>query len=108
MKFQNINYTVELEAEFWAKGGWTPVDDNSNVWVVFENGEKWTGIFFSYQNILSLRDKNEQTGECLNGKYFCAENMILIDEISRESIESVIKEMIEKNEFDTYFSKCDE
>jgi hypothetical protein len=103
-----MNYTVELETEFWEKESWTSQDCNSGAWVKFENGERWVATFFSYQNISSLRKKNQKTGECLNGKYFCATDMILIDEISRNSIETVIEEMIKQNEFEIYFSKCNE
>ena len=108
MKFQNTNYKVKLEAEFWAEGEWTPSDDSSNVWVEFENGTRWAATFFSYQNILSLKEKNQVTGECLRGKYFCATDMILIDEISRASIEAVIANLIEENNFDVYFSQCED
>lgn len=103
-----MKYTVKLETEFWEKYSWTPQDCNSNAWVKFENGERWVATFFTYKNILSLREKNQKTGECLNGKYFCATDMILIDEINQKLIETVIKEMIDRQEFETYFSKCDE
>jgi len=108
MNFQNTKYKVELETEFWEKDSWTPQDCNSNAWVKFESGERWVATFFSYQNILSLKEKNKLTGECLGGKYFCATDMILIDEISRESIEAVIANLIEEEDFEVYFSKCDD
>nr|WP_199001327.1 hypothetical protein [Flavobacterium sp. ASV13] len=48
---------------------------------------------------------NKQTGECLNGKYFWASDMILIDKINRESVLSVIDEMIKSGEFYTAFKR---
>src|SRR5882672_2730199 len=87
-------YTVGIEAELWAPGQWNPADDNTDVWVQFNDGAKWFATFFTYQNILTLRDKNRQTGECLSGTYFRASDMILVDEVSRERIEQVVADLI--------------
>jgi hypothetical protein len=108
MSFQNQKYTIWIEAEEWAAGEWTPIDDNSDAIVTFENGERWVGTFFSYQNILSLAEKNRHTGECLNGKYLAATDMILVDEVSRQRIEEVTIELIRDKTFDVYFSRCED
>ena len=106
MDFQGPEYSIWIEAEEWAPGAWTPADDNSDVIVTFKNGAQWVATFFSYQNILSLREKNRGTGECLGGKYFCATDMILVDEVSRERIEEVVDDLLKQEEFDTYFALC--
>jgi hypothetical protein len=106
MDTQKQKYSIWIEAEEWAPGEWTPSDDNSDVIVTFENGERWVATFYSYQNILSLREKNLRTGECLGGRYFCATDMILVDKVSRELIEEVIAEILEQKEFATYFAHC--
>jgi len=100
-------YSIWIEAEQWAPGEWTPIDDNSDVIVTFENGARWVATFFSYQNILSLANKNRGTGECLDGKYFVATDMILVDEVTRPRIEEVVADMIERDDFETYFGRCD-
>ena len=98
------NYSIWIEAEQWAPGEWTPSDDNTDVIVTFENGARRVATFFSYQNILSLASKNRGTGECLDGKYLVATNMILVDEVTRQRIEEVVADMIERNNFETYFA----
>ena len=108
MGTQRQKYSIWIEAEEWAPGEWTPADDNSDVIVTFENGERWVATFFSYRNILSLMEKNRETGECLGGKYFCATDMILADEVSRERIEEIVAEMLGQKEFDTYFACCED
>ena len=108
MDSQRQKYSVWIEAEEWAPGEWTPADDNSDVIVTFDNGERWVATFFSYQNIVSLKEKNRETGECLAGKYFCATDMILADEVSRRRIEEVIAEMLDQKEFDTFFARCED
>jgi hypothetical protein len=41
--------------------------------------------------ISKLVEKNKITGECLNGKYFWASDMILVEEVSRERIQEIIE-----------------
>src|ERR671916_1270078 len=107
MYSQRQKYSIWIEAEEWAEGEWTPADDNSDVIVTFETGERWVATFFSYQNILSLAKKNRGTGECLSGKYFVATDMILIDEVSRERIEEVVADLLKQDEFKRYFACCE-
>lgn len=107
MEFRGQQYTIWVEAEEWAEGEWTPVDDNSDAIVTFENGDRWVASFFSYQNIRSLTEKNRATGECLGGKYFVATDLILVDEVTRERIEEVVADLIEDESFQIYFAFCD-
>jgi hypothetical protein len=100
-------YSIWIEAEQWAAGEWTPNDDNTDVIVTFENGARWAATVFSYQNIFSLANKNRVTGECLDGRYFAATDMILVDEVTRRRIEDVVADMIDRNDFETYFASCE-
>jgi hypothetical protein len=106
MEFKGQRYSIWIEAEAWAPGQWTPIDDNSDAMVTFESGERWVASFFSYRNILSLAHENVETGECLGGKYFVATDMILVDEVSRQRIEDVIADLLESDGFRTYFTRC--
>ncbi|MCI8274596.1 MAG: hypothetical protein HFI66_03110 [Lachnospiraceae bacterium] len=80
-------------------------DCNSDVIFELNDGSKWAATFFTYQNIVTLRKKNQLSGECLNGTYFCAADMILISEMSEEIIKSVLQELLSMNEIDTYCRK---
>ncbi len=70
--------------------------------------KRWVASFFSYQNILSLAEKNRKSGECLSGKYFVATDMVLVDVVSRERIEAVVAEMVKQNEVERYFALCED
>ena len=94
---------IESEEKGPIIGGNALEDDNSDVIVTFADSSRYIATFFTYVNIDSLRRKNERTGECLNGKYFWATDMILIDKINRESILSVIDFIIETGEFYNVF-----
>ncbi len=63
--------------------------------------------YFTYSNIVSLTEKNKASGECLGGKYFWASDMILADEVSREWIEEIVRHLIETEEFEQMFKRCD-
>ena len=80
-------------------------DCNSDVIFELNDGSKWAATFFTYQNIETLRKKNQLSGECLNGTYFCAADMILISEMSEEIIKSVLQELLSMNEIDIYCRK---
>ena len=101
------NYYIWIEAEQWASGEWKPADCNSDVMVSFEKGAEWVATFFTYQNISALAKKNQSTGECLNGKYFWATDMILVDELTRERVEEVVFHLIANGEFERVFRIAD-
>ena len=101
------DYDVEsiwLEFESWAKP-YDEYDANSDVQFKLSDGTEWIATFFTYQNILSINEKNKATGECLSGLYFCATDMILIEKLNRESVLLVIEQMLEDDEISTYCSR---
>jgi hypothetical protein len=101
------NYDIWIEAEQWASSEWEPADCNSDVMVSFEKGARWVATFFTYQNLSSLAEKNQSSGECLNGKYFWATDMIMVDELTRERVEEVVSHLIANGEFESIFRSTD-
>ena len=83
-------------------------DSNSDVVFELNDGSRWGATFFTYQNIETLRKKNQQSGECLNGSYFCAEAMILVSEMSEEVIGAVLQEMLSSGEIEMYCHRLHE
>ena len=77
-------------------------DSNSDVVFELNDGSRWGATFFTYQNIDTLRKKNQQSGECLSGSYFCAGAMILVSEMSKEIIGAVLQEMLSSGEIEIY------
>jgi len=98
--------SVWLEFELWATHD--EDDDNSDVIFKLSDGTEWFATFFTYQNILSLHRKNKTTGECLNGLYFCATDMILIEKLNHETVWKVLNQMLMDNEIQTYCSMISE
>lgn len=98
---------IWIEADQWAEGEWDSEDDNSDVIVTLDNGEKWVASFFTFRNIQTLREKNKSSGECMSGAYFWASDMIMVDELSRARIEAVVNDLIEEGEFENVFDKIE-
>lgn len=102
---QPHHYTLWIEAEEWAPGEWTPADINTDVIITFDDASRWVATFISYANIQTLTERYKRTGECLEGAYFWASDMILIDEASRPHIEEVVHHLIQTGEFEAVFSR---
>lgn len=102
--------SIWIEAEEWPQGQWNSADSNSRVIVTLGDGSRWTAMFFSYRNIETLFQKNSRTGECLSGKYFWSEDMVLVDEVSRARIEEVVKHIFDGDheDYKAIFSKITE
>ncbi|WP_258101701.1 hypothetical protein [Marinoscillum pacificum] len=96
---------IWIEAEEWVEGQWNYDNNNTDVIVTLTNGERYVGSFFTYSNIKELKNKNQRTGENLNGKYLWSSDMILIDKCSRQDIEQVIDELLKQDELTSVFSK---
>lgn len=52
-------------------------------------------------------EKNKRTGECANGTYFCMPNMILVEEITEQSVKKTIDDLINNLEMEIHFRKED-
>ena len=101
-------YTIWIEAEGWAPGEWTPADDVTDVVVTREDGSRWVASFCAYDHVATLRRNCRQSGENLDGKYLWASDLVLVDSTSRESIELVVRDLMESDEFESAFSEVAE
>ncbi len=80
-------------------------DTNTDVIVVLSNGQKYIAAFFTLKNVENMNLQNEATGRKLDGKYFWAKNMVLIDRCDPESVEAVVKDLIEEGDFKEVFER---
>ncbi len=96
-------YEIWIEAEHWSPGQWVPRNANSDVVVTFRDGRRWTATFFSYDNIETMRRKTQETGECLAGRYFWASNMVLVHELTRDTVEQVVQDLLSTKAFESVF-----
>ena len=85
-----------------------PDNDNVDVQVTFPNGESFSAVFFTLQNIETLMKDYKKTGECANGLYFWASNMMIVQELTEQTICETIDNLLAEEEFESVFSKNEE
>jgi outer membrane translocation and assembly module TamA len=81
-----------------------PADDNVDVEVRLESGERYIATFFTLKNIQRLTDGYKASGECNSGQYFWAANMLIIRDLSEKTIQQTIADLVANGEFKQVFS----
>ena len=71
------------------------------------NKNTYISTFYTFENILYLKQKFKETGECLNGTYFWGTDMFLINDLKPDTIDRVLHEIIDNGEFDLIFIKTE-
>lgn len=99
MDFKNLKYSVLCEEIS------NETDENADVIVEFDSGEKFWATFVTYKNLTTLTQKYEDSGECLAGKYFWTANMVLTSKINGSMINNVIDDFIGNGQFEMAFEK---
>lgn len=82
-----------------------PQDDNVDVEIELENGDRYCATFFTLSNIKTLFLKNKESGECEKGLYLWASDMIIVDVLSKQVIHNTIEGLLESKEFHYACSK---
>ena len=80
-------YSIWIEAEEWGEGAWDPSDEASDVVVTFGAA------------------RNRESGENLAGRYLWASDLILVDAVTRDSVEAVVADLLRDGGFESAFSE---
>ncbi len=84
-----------------------PRKETVEVRLTTKDGEESLANFTATGFIDYMFEKNKETGECVNGTYFCMPNMILVEEISERNVRATIDDLINNLEVEDYFIKVD-
>lgn len=99
-KLAEMSYTIRwVEDDF----GIDPSDDNVDVLVDFETGDRYSATFFTPQNITTLLDRYSESGECAGGLYVWAVHMIVIERLTKANVERAVADLIANDEFTPAF-----
>ncbi|MBI5930158.1 MAG: hypothetical protein HY862_12675 [Chloroflexi bacterium] len=82
-----------------------PHDDNVDVEVNFSNGERYVATFFTLTNLETIMNRYSKSGECNNGKYLWATDMVIVRELTPETIRETVAYMILNDELAPPFSR---
>ncbi len=84
---------------------WDLTNDNLDVVVTLSEGDRYAATLFTLNNLRSLMDSYQATGECASGRYMWATHMIVMRDLSLETIHKSIDSMIESNELSSAFER---
>jgi len=70
-----------------------PDDDNVDIEVEFDSGERYVATLFTLKNIPSLMKRYESTHECHNGGYFWASDMIVVQKLTKKNIQDTVVDL---------------
>src|ERR1044072_720734 len=82
--------------EVWVLEGANGIDrrnDNVDVEVNFKTGERYGATIYTLENVASLMQQWRTTGDCRNGLYFAAPHVILVSELTSETILALIADL---------------
>jgi hypothetical protein len=82
-----------------------PADGNADLEVRFEDGSRYAATFFTLNNLRLLFEKNEQIGDCKDGLYLWASDMVIVKELTEMSISETVADLIAHGEFEGAFSE---
>lgn len=102
---QHNDYTLTI---FHGIAPLDPSNANVDVHVTFPNGESFSAVFFTLQNIETLMKDYRETGECANGSYFWTSDMLIVQKLTEQTICEAIDNLLAEEEFASVFSKNEE
>lgn len=73
-------------------------NDNVDIEVILEDGQTFSATLFTRANIDMLLDKYKKSGECANGIYFWAADLILVNDLKEMTIKTVVADLIDSGE----------
>ena len=86
--FEEFDVTV-LSNELWDVR-----DDNIDIEVDLRDGRRFAATFFTVKNLTSLLEKFRESGECANGTFVWAVEMIVLRDLTDVSIHATIRDLI--------------
>ncbi|MNW08988.1 hypothetical protein D3C71_2058810 [compost metagenome] len=65
------------------------------------DGRAYSVTFFTVANLVTLMARSGKTGECANGLYVWAKNMIVVQEISQVVIRKVVHDLVANGDIES-------
>ena len=72
-----------------------PEMDDEEVCIHLDNGQKFYTWFFTTRMIDDVMRRHKRSGESFGGSFFLTEGMIIVEDISKETIRSVVSHLVE-------------
>jgi hypothetical protein len=93
-------YTIEWVSDLF---GIDPHDDNVDIIVRFTTRERYTATFFTLTNLRSLMEGYRESGECASGLYVWSSHMVVVNQLTTETVEQTVADLLASGEFSSAF-----
>jgi hypothetical protein len=78
---------------------------NTDVIVQFENGDRYSAVFFSHKSLKGLMDRDAQSDSYKAYEYYRVLNIVLVKDFNKGNLMPVIEAMITEGDFQLIFRK---
>ena len=72
--------------------------DNVDVEITLSDKRVFSATFFTLKNIERLLSIYKTTGECANGLYFWAQDMIIVNDLDEPTLRKAVNDLIDSEE----------
>jgi|LakMenEpi03Aug12_release.lakeMendotaPanAssembly.Ray.scaffolds.fasta_scaffold3064938_1 hypothetical protein len=90
----------DFEVVVLSDGKWSTDDDNIDINVYVNDGKRYSATLFTPKNIAMLLEKYEKSGECARGTFVWAVEMIILKDLSKESILTTVDALLRTGEIE--------
>lgn len=80
-------------------------DYNVDIEVVFDSDERYMATLFTVENLKTLMNRHKHSGECNSGTYFWAVDMVIVEQLTLESIQELVRYLIANDELSYTFAQ---
>jgi len=85
------------------EGNVTQIDDNSDVVVLMEDGNRYIASFYTYESLDAIRKNNFASGENMNGRFFWSKHMLITNSCDLENVTEIVHHLIDEGDFKNVF-----
>lgn len=100
MSSERASYTFRIISGYT----FDPEDDNIDVEVRLDTGERYIPTFVTPRNIRRIMDNHRASGESRGGAYFWMADMIIVERLTEDYIRAAIDDLFETNSLARFFS----
>ena len=83
-------------------------NDNVDVEVTLADSCRYFATFFTLKNIQQIMRRYQESGECLEGRYFFCSHMIVVRKLNLANIRDTIVDLLDSGKFNVAFESLSE
>ncbi|NGO75750.1 hypothetical protein G6045_08695 [Streptomyces sp. YC504] len=86
-----------------------PLDeiDDVDMWVTFDDGQRWSGTICTLDVVRRAMDRWQQTGECLGGRYFYDWDGLIVRDRGLPGMIEVIDDLVRSGDYTCVFREVE-